>query len=94
MSDTVAPRRPRLAPGDRKAWSKVIGFAVLWAVAYAANPMVWDWFVHDLLGLEAETHLAGEAAQQHPERTSADVSDELVPNRAKSVHERGRSRLQ
>ena len=58
MSDTVAPRRPRRAPGDRKAWSKVIGFAVLWAVAYAANPRVWDWLVHDLLGLEAETHLA------------------------------------
>jgi len=57
MSESAVRTRVRLSPGDRASWLRVTGAAVLWGLAYAINPHLWDWAVHDLFGLEAETHL-------------------------------------
>ncbi|MCJ7726102.1 MAG: permease, partial [Acidimicrobiia bacterium] len=57
MSDTASPTRSRRVRGDRSAWLGVAAAGVLWALAYALNPRLWDWVVHDVMGLEAETHV-------------------------------------
>ena len=58
MSDTSVPTDRRLAPGDRTAWLGLAFAGALWGVAYAANPHLWDWVVHDLLGLDRGSHLS------------------------------------
>jgi len=43
--------------GDRAAWVMVVAAAAAWVLAYTMNRPVWDLVVHDLLGLDAGSHL-------------------------------------
>lgn len=50
-------RRQARVSADRAAWMLVAIGVGLWVLAYRVNDPLWDWTVHDLLGLEPGTHL-------------------------------------
>ena len=61
MTQTVSPRRD-LRHEDRSAWMPLALVVAAWIALYALNRSLWDWVVHDVVGLEAGSN-AGDAVQ-------------------------------